>query len=94
MLSSFVKPGTVNESGYYDHYSLLRSIEELFELEPIGYAAEIALTPFDASVYNYETSSSSASCLDCASRVPSADQSSPSSSKNPWRAIFDLKETR
>jgi len=94
LLSPFVAPGTVNESGYYNHYSLLRSIEELFELEPLGYAAEIALTPFDGSVYNYETSSSSASCRDCASRVPSADQSSPSSSKNPWRAIFDLKEIR
>lgn len=94
LLSSFVKPGTVNETGYYNHYSLLRSIDELFELEPIGYAAEIALTPFDASVYNYEASSSSASCLDCASRVPSADQSSPSSSKNPWRAIFERKEIR
>lgn len=94
LLSPFVAPGSKNETGYYNHYSLLRSIEELFELEPLGYAAEIALTGFDASVYNYETSSSSASCRDCASRVPSADQSSPSSSKNPWRAIFDLKATR
>jgi hypothetical protein len=94
LLSPFVAPGTVNESGYYNHYSLLFSIEELFGLDRIGYAAEEALTAFDASVYNYETSSSSASCRDCASRIPSADQSSPSSSKNPWRARFDLKETR
>jgi hypothetical protein len=94
LLSPFVAPETVNETGYYNHYSLLFSIEELFGLQRIGYAAEEALTAFDASVYNYETSSSSASCRDCASRVPSADHSSPSSSKNPWRAIFDLKETR
>jgi phosphatidylinositol-3-phosphatase len=94
LLSPFVAPQTVNESGYYNHYSLLFSIEELFGLERIGYAAEEALTAFDSSVYNYETSSSSASCRDCASRVPSAAQSSPSSSKNPWRAIFDLKEIR
>jgi hypothetical protein len=94
LLSPFVAPGTVNGSGYFNHYSLLKSIEELFELEPVGYAAEVALPGFDASVYNYETSSSSASCRDCAKRTPSADQSSPSSSKNPWRAIFDLKETR
>ncbi len=52
LLSPFVAPGTVNESGYFNHFSLLRSIEELFELEPLGYAAEEALTPFDASVYN------------------------------------------
>jgi hypothetical protein len=94
LLSPFVAPGTRNETAYFNHYSLLLSIEELFELERIGYASEIALTPFDSTVYNYEASSSSASCRDCASRVPSADQSSPSSSKNPWRAIFDLKEIR
>jgi hypothetical protein len=94
LLSPFVTPGTVNESGYFNHFSLLRSIEELFELEPVGYAAEEALTPFDSSVYNYEASSSSASCRDCASRTPSADHSSPSSSKNPWRAIFDLNAIR
>jgi hypothetical protein len=94
LISPFVSPGTVDETGYYNHYSLLLSIEELFELERIGYASEIALAPFDSSVYNYETSSSSASCRDCASRVPSADQSSPSSSKKPWRARFDLKATR
>ena len=94
LLSPFVAPGTINEGAYFNHYSLLKSVEELFELEPLGYAGEIALTGFDSSVYNYETSSSSASCLDCARRTPSADQSSPSSSKNPWRAIFDLKETR
>jgi hypothetical protein len=94
LLSPFVAPGTVNEAGYFNHFSLLRSIEELFELEPVGYAAEEALAPFDSSVYNYETSSSSASCRDCASRVPSADHSSPSSSKKPWRARPDLKATR
>jgi hypothetical protein len=94
LLSPFVAPGTVNESGYFNHYSLLKSIEELFELEPAGYASEVALTGFDASIYNYEASSSSASCRDCARRTPSADQSSPSSSKNPWRAIFERKAIR
>jgi hypothetical protein len=103
LLSPFVAPGTKNETAYFNHYSLLLSIEELFELERIGYASEIALTPFDSTIYNYESSlppeeaggsSSSASCRDCASRVPSADHSSPSSSKNPWRAIFDLKAIR
>jgi hypothetical protein len=56
LLSPFVAPKTVNETGYYDHYSLLFSIEELFGLERIGYAAEEALTAFDSSVYNSETS--------------------------------------
>jgi phosphatidylinositol-3-phosphatase len=56
MLSPFVAPKSVNETGYYNHYSLLFSIEELFGLERIGYAAEEALTAFDSSVYNSETS--------------------------------------
>jgi hypothetical protein len=56
LLSPFVTPGAVNESGYFNHFSTLRSIEELFELEPIGYAAEPAVTPFDETVYSVEPS--------------------------------------
>jgi phosphatidylinositol-3-phosphatase len=56
LLSPFVAAKTVNESGYYNHYSLLFSIEELFGLERTGYAAEEALTAFDSTVYNSETS--------------------------------------
>jgi phosphatidylinositol-3-phosphatase len=54
LISPFVAPGTVNESGYYNDFSLLRSIEELFELEPLGYASEPALTAFDSTVYTGE----------------------------------------
>jgi hypothetical protein len=56
LISPFVAPGTRNETAYFNHYSLLLSIEELFELERIGYAGEIALTPFDATIYNAEAS--------------------------------------
>ena len=34
LLSPFVAPGSVNETGYYNHFSLLLSIEELFEVKP------------------------------------------------------------
>lgn len=50
LISPYVEPGTVNED-HYNHYSLLRSIEELLELPPLGYAADPALTGFDADVY-------------------------------------------
>jgi hypothetical protein len=56
LLSPFVAPGTGNETSYYNHFSLLFSIEELLGLERIGYAAEEALTAFDSSIYNAETS--------------------------------------
>jgi phosphatidylinositol-3-phosphatase len=51
LLSPYVEPGTTSES-YFNHFSLLVTIEELFELERIGYAAEPALTGFDESIFN------------------------------------------
>jgi hypothetical protein len=48
LLSPYVAPGTVDESTYYNHFAFLRSVEELFGLEPLGYAAEPVLTPFEA----------------------------------------------
>ncbi len=55
LISPYVEPGSVNESGYYNHFSLLLSIENLFGLEPIGYAGNLALGAFDSSVYNATT---------------------------------------
>jgi hypothetical protein len=51
LISPFVAPGTSSET-YFNHYSLLATIEELFGLERIGYAAEPALTGFDESIFN------------------------------------------
>jgi hypothetical protein len=114
LISPFVKPGTVDESGYYNHFSLLLSIEELLELEPLGYATNPALTAFESEIFNageeeestvaprpqpgaksqLAGSSSSASCRDCAKRVPSWPQSSPSSSKKPSRTKPERKATK
>ncbi len=52
LISPYVKPGSVDETSYYNHFSLLHSIEELFGLQPIGYAANPALTGFESAVYN------------------------------------------
>jgi phosphatidylinositol-3-phosphatase len=51
LLSPYVEPGTTSET-YFNHFSLLVTIEELFGLERIGYAAEPALTGFDESIFN------------------------------------------
>lgn len=51
LLSPFVEAGTTSET-YFNHYSLLVTIEELFGLERIGYGAEPALTGFDESIFN------------------------------------------
>lgn len=61
LLSSFVKPGTKNETTFANHFTLLLTIEELFELEKLGYADEPALLPFDAEVFNYAAEEESTS---------------------------------
>jgi hypothetical protein len=52
LISRYVKPGSVNVTGDYDHFSLLASIENLFGLSHLGYAGAQGLLTFDASVYN------------------------------------------
>jgi phosphatidylinositol-3-phosphatase len=54
LISPFVESGSVNETGYFNHFTLLLTIEELFGLEKLGYASDLALSPFDSSVFNAE----------------------------------------
>jgi hypothetical protein len=51
LISKYVKPGTLNVTGEYDHFGLLRSIENLFALQPLGYAGAKGLLTFDSSVF-------------------------------------------
>ena len=52
LISKYVKPGSVNVTGEYDHFSLLASIEDLFGQTHLGYASARGLLAFDSSVYN------------------------------------------
>jgi hypothetical protein len=52
LISPYLAPGTVEEDAYYSHFSFLRSVEELFGLEPLGYAAEPALSGFEPSLFD------------------------------------------
>jgi phosphatidylinositol-3-phosphatase len=49
VLSKYVAPGTTTATPY-NHYSLLRTIEDLLGVPPLGYAARS--TPFGADVFN------------------------------------------
>jgi hypothetical protein len=51
LLSPFVKPGTTNQTPY-NHFSFLRSVEDLFEVDHLGYAAQTGLKPFGSDVFN------------------------------------------
>ena len=51
MISPFIKPGTVTVQPY-NHYSLLRSVEDFFGLEHLGYAAQPELRSLGPDVFN------------------------------------------
>jgi hypothetical protein len=50
LLSRFIKPGTVSKLEY-NHYSALRSFEDLFGLAHLGYAGAAGLKPFGPDVF-------------------------------------------
>jgi hypothetical protein len=50
-LSKFIKPGTESKVEY-NHYSLLRSVEDMFGLAHLGYAAAAGLKPFGSDIFN------------------------------------------
>jgi hypothetical protein len=50
LLSPFIAPGTVSDVPY-NHYSMLRSVEDIFELPHLGYAGMHGLRPFGKDVY-------------------------------------------
>jgi hypothetical protein len=51
LISRFIQPGSLNDTPY-NHYSLLRSIEDIFALPHLGFAAQPGLKAFGADVYN------------------------------------------
>ncbi len=51
LLSPFVKPGTFDQEPFND-FSLLHTLENLFGLPPLGYAAQSGAGAFEASVFN------------------------------------------
>jgi hypothetical protein len=50
VLSPFVKPGTISDTPY-NHYSLLKSLEDLFRLGHLGYAGQKGLVAFGNDVF-------------------------------------------
>ena len=51
LISPFIRGGSVNDTPY-NHYALLRSIEDLFGLSHLGYAGTPGLRAFGDDVYN------------------------------------------
>ncbi|MDE0854660.1 MAG: phosphoesterase, partial [Nevskia sp.] len=51
LLSPFIKPGTVSKTAY-NHYSMLRSVEDLLGLQYLGYAAASGQASFGSDVFS------------------------------------------
>ncbi len=51
MVSNCIQPGTVSAEPY-NHYSLLRSVEDNFGLPNLGYARQAGLQPFGKDILN------------------------------------------
>lgn len=50
MLSPFIKPGTLSQVPY-NHYSLLKSVEDMFGLTHLGYAGQAGLKGFGPDIF-------------------------------------------
>jgi hypothetical protein len=51
LLSPFIKGGTVTQTSY-NHYSMLRSLEDIYKLSYLGYAGQDGLQSFGPDVFN------------------------------------------
>jgi hypothetical protein len=51
LVSRFIKPGTTSKT-HYNHYSLLRSVEDFFDLDHLGYAAQEGLKSFGNDIFS------------------------------------------
>jgi hypothetical protein len=54
LLSPYIRPGTLSMVPY-NHYALLKSVEDLFGLPHLGYAAQPGLQSFGSDLYTGST---------------------------------------
>jgi hypothetical protein len=78
VISPFVTPGTTSDTPY-NHYSLLRTVEDLFGLAHLGYAGANGLAPFGSDVFDAPVGVRSAS----STSPPPPGPASPSPSAAP-----------
>lgn len=57
LISKYVKPGTQDALDYFNHFSLLASLENLFKLPKLGYAKAPGLAVFTPTLFNAGTGS-------------------------------------
>ena len=55
MISRYIKSNTEDGADTFNHFSLLKTIEDLFALPKLGYAKDTSLPEFDTVVFNNYT---------------------------------------
>jgi len=55
LISPYVKPGSIDVVDYFNHFSLLATIEDLFGIHRLGYAGIPGLPVFGLGVFNAYT---------------------------------------
>jgi hypothetical protein len=68
-LSPFIKPGTATDASY-NHYSLLRTIEDVFGLSHLGLAAQAGLAPLGSDVFTAAPATTSSSTTTATTQAP------------------------
>ncbi len=76
LLSPFIKPGTVSETPY-NHYSLLLSIEDIFGLPALGYAATPGLSAFGSDIFTAAATSTSTGATPTATTTTTTSPTKP-----------------
>lgn len=52
LISQYVKAGSADTVDPFNHFSLLKTIEDLFRLKHLGYSSDAALPEFDTAIFN------------------------------------------
>ena len=52
VLSKYVKAGSIDSVSDLNHFSLLKTIEDLFSVGHLGYSQDASLPEFDSAVFN------------------------------------------
>ncbi len=55
LISRYVKPNSIDQVDTFNHFSLLKTVENLFQLGPLGYAQDPGLPVFDSAIFNAAT---------------------------------------
>ena len=70
MISRYVKADSADAADTFNHFSLLKTIEDLFSVPQLGYAKDTSLPEFDTVVFNNFT----AGLTPSAARRPAYDR--------------------